>query len=73
MVDFDLLCCFQSCPNLCTRCRGSHADAALACMSSRPRLVHEYFKQLFAQVGRSFGEVFDACKEVVVSSVQLAA
>ncbi len=25
-------------------------DAALACMSARPRLVSEYFKQLFAQV-----------------------
>lgn len=25
-------------------------DAALACMSRRPKLLHEYFKQLFAQV-----------------------
>lgn len=25
-------------------------DAALACMSQRPKMTHEYFKQLFAQV-----------------------
>ncbi len=25
-------------------------DAALACMSRQPRVIYEYFKQLFAQV-----------------------
>ena len=25
-------------------------DAPLACMSARPKLLYEYFKQLFAQV-----------------------
>ena len=28
-------------------------DAALACMSRRPKLLYEYFKQLFAQVTRT--------------------
>jgi glutamate synthase (NADPH/NADH) len=26
-------------------------DAALACMSRQPRVIYDYFKQLFAQVG----------------------
>lgn len=30
-------------------------DAPLACMSHRPKLIYEYFKQIFAQVQRCEG------------------
>jgi hypothetical protein len=36
-------------------------DAPLACMSHRPKLLYEYFKQVFAQVG---------CRFLCLSSVQ---
>jgi glutamate synthase (NADPH/NADH) len=32
-------------------------DAALACMSRQPRVIYEYFKQLFAQVC-AFSDLF---------------
>lgn len=38
-------------------------DAALACMSDRPRLLFEYFKQLFAQVTNP---PLDSVREAVV-------
>jgi glutamate synthase (NADPH/NADH) len=42
-------------------------DAPLACMSDRPRLVYEYFKQLFAQVTNP---PLDSVREAVVMSLE---
>lgn len=42
-------------------------DAALACLSDKPRYVYEYFKQLFAQVTNP---AIDSIREEVVMSLQ---
>jgi glutamate synthase (NADPH/NADH) len=42
-------------------------DAALACMSDRPRLIYEFFKQLFAQVTNP---PLDSVREAVVMSLE---
>jgi len=42
-------------------------DAALACMSQRPKMTHEYFKQLFAQVTNP---AIDPFREQVVTSLR---
>jgi glutamate synthase (NADPH/NADH) len=42
-------------------------DAALACMSNRPRILFEYFKQLFAQVTNP---PLDSVREAVVMSLE---
>lgn len=42
-------------------------DAALACMSKRPKQIHEYFKQLFAQVTNP---AIDPFREQVVTSLR---
>ncbi len=42
-------------------------DAALACLSSEPRLVYDYFKQLFAQVTNP---PIDPIREAVVMSLE---
>ncbi|HEX5636435.1 MAG TPA: glutamate synthase central domain-containing protein, partial [Gammaproteobacteria bacterium] len=42
-------------------------DAALACMSDKPRMLYDYFKQLFAQVTNP---AIDSIREEVVMSLQ---
>jgi glutamate synthase (NADPH/NADH) large chain len=42
-------------------------DAALACMSDKPRMIYDYFKQLFAQVTNP---AIDSIREEVVMSLQ---
>ena len=42
-------------------------DVALACMSNRPRILYEYFKQLFAQVTNP---PLDSVREAVVMSLE---
>ena len=42
-------------------------DAALACLSDQPRLVYDYFKQLFAQVTNP---AIDSIREEIVMSLQ---
>ncbi|MBX3448824.1 MAG: glutamate synthase large subunit [Planctomycetaceae bacterium] len=42
-------------------------DAALACMSDKPRLVYDYFKQLFAQVTNP---AIDSTREEVIMSLE---
>ena len=42
-------------------------DAALACLSDKPRLVYDYFKQLFAQVTNP---AIDSIREAVVMSLE---
>ncbi len=42
-------------------------DAALACLSQKPRLVYDYFKQLFAQVTNP---AIDSIREEVVMSLE---
>ena len=42
-------------------------DAALACLSDRPRMIHDYFKQLFAQVTNP---AIDSIREEVVMSLE---
>jgi glutamate synthase (NADPH/NADH) large chain len=42
-------------------------DAALACMSDQPRLVYDYFKQLFAQVTNP---AIDSTREEVIMSLE---
>lgn len=41
-------------------------DAALACLSDRPRLVYDYFKQLFAQVTNP---AIDSIREEIIMSL----
>jgi len=42
-------------------------DAALACLSDRPRMIYDYFKQLFAQVTNP---AIDSIREEVVMSLE---
>ena len=42
-------------------------DAALACLSDKPRLVYDYFKQLFAQVTNP---AIDSIREEIVMSLE---
>ncbi|MEM7316490.1 MAG: glutamate synthase central domain-containing protein, partial [Planctomycetota bacterium] len=42
-------------------------DAALACLSDKPRLIYDYFKQLFAQVTNP---AIDSIREEVVMSLE---
>lgn len=42
-------------------------DSALACMSDRPRMIYDYFKQLFAQVTNP---AIDSIREEVVMSLE---
>ncbi len=42
-------------------------DASLACMSDKPRLIYDYFKQLFAQVTNP---AIDSIREEVVMSLE---
>lgn len=42
-------------------------DAALACLSDKPRLIYEYFKQLFAQVTNP---PIDSIREEVIMSLE---
>src|SRR5690606_32857679 len=42
-------------------------DSALACLSDKPRLVYDYFKQLFAQVTNP---AIDSIREEVVMSLE---
>ncbi len=42
-------------------------DAALACLSDRPRMIYDYFKQLFAQVTNP---AIDSIREDVVMSLE---
>jgi glutamate synthase (NADPH/NADH) large chain len=42
-------------------------DAALACMSDKPRMIYDYFKQLFAQVTNP---AIDSIREEVVMSLE---
>lgn len=42
-------------------------DAALACLSDQPRMIYDYFKQLFAQVTNP---AIDAIREEVVMSLE---
>ncbi|MDX1565828.1 MAG: glutamate synthase central domain-containing protein, partial [Phycisphaeraceae bacterium] len=42
-------------------------DAALACLSDKPRLVYDYFKQLFAQVTNP---AIDSIREEVIMSLE---
>lgn len=44
-------------------------DAALACLSDKPRLIYDYFKQLFAQVTNPS---IDSIREEVVMSLRCA-
>ncbi len=42
-------------------------DSALACLSDKPRLVHDYFKQLFAQVTNP---AIDSIREEIIMSME---
>ena len=42
-------------------------DAALACLSDKPRLMFDYFKQLFAQVTNP---AIDSIREEVIMSLE---
>lgn len=42
-------------------------DAALACLSDKPRLLYDYFKQLFAQVTNP---AIDSIREEVIMSLE---
>ena len=42
-------------------------DAALACLSDKPRLIFDYFKQLFAQVTNP---AIDSIREEVIMSLE---
>ena len=42
-------------------------DAALACLSDKPRLLFDYFKQLFAQVTNP---AIDSIREEVIMSLE---
>merc|ERR1712032_523180 len=42
-------------------------DAALACLSDKPRLLYEYFKQLFAQVTNP---PVDSIREEIIMSLE---
>ncbi len=44
-------------------------DAALACLSNKPRMIYDYFKQLFAQVTNP---AIDSIREEVVMSLKCA-
>ncbi len=42
-------------------------DAALACLSDQPRLIYDYFKQLFAQVTNP---AIDSIREEIIMSLE---
>ncbi len=44
-------------------------DSALACLSNQPRIIYDYFKQLFAQVTNP---AIDSIREEVIMSLQCA-
>jgi len=61
---------FMLVPMICTKKDpiGSMGDdAALACMSDQPRLLYDYFKQLFAQVTNP---AIDSTREEVIMSLE---
>ena len=42
-------------------------DAALACLSDQPRMIYDYFKQLFAQVTNP---AVDSIREGIIMSLE---
>ena len=43
-------------------------DAALACLSDKPRMLYDYFRQLFAQVTNP---AIDSIREGVIMSLEV--